>query len=302
MEQTPTDPNVEAIIAQRLEAAAAQARAEKEQAVATATAALRKQLQEMSLNKPDVSQLQQQHAAEIKALQDQLASAGGGGGGSAPTDAAIQQKVEQGISERLTALQAEHETALIKATENGRHEGEAKVKMMGMQLQKLRGELAQLKSQGAQARPAAAAASTSAAANAPPTPAQAPTTVKTETETANPIPASSVTTRGRGRGAPMRAIAPRGRGAAPGGGGGGRGTVLDVVNQALSTPAPPSPSSISILGASGQKRTREDEESADPGTLAKRIKPGEASLPPKPGGRGGIAIVRNRMPGTPGPS
>lgn len=310
--QPPGDANVETIIAQRLEAAAAQAKTEKERAVAAATAALRSRLQEVSQNKPDVTQLQQKHAAEIKALQVQLASAGAGAG-IAPTDEIIQQKLEEKLNERIATLQAEHEAALVKATENGRHEGEAKVRMMTMQLTRLRNEVAQLKGQSAQPKPApnaapagGSAANPTNAASTPAVPAAQANPIPrtpTVTDAANAVPPSPAAARGRGRGiAPTRGApsgTARGRGAAPGAGV-GRGTILEAVNQAISTPAPPSPGSISILGASGQKRTREDEETTDPGTLAKRIKPGEASLPPRPAGRGGPPVPRNRMPGTPG--
>lgn len=281
------------MVAQRVGAAVAQARAEQEAALAAAVAPLQAQIATLSQGQPDVAQLQQQHAAEIKALQDQLAAATAGG----VSDAAVEAK----INERLAAINAEHAAALARATESGRMEAETKLKMVQMQFTRARQELAQLK--------AAAQAGTGAtqplgaagpSAGGPATPVAAPGNA-----VAPGVPASPTVARGRGRGAapgrgapPTRGIA---RGAAPPAGI-GRGSVLDAVNQAIAggTASPGSPGGqLSILGASGQKRGR-DEEMVDVGSLAKRMKPGEATLPAKPAGRGTAApINRGRIPGAP---
>jgi hypothetical protein len=301
-EATTTTPDVETLITQRLEVARSQAQEAQNAAVTAAIAPLQEQLRIMSQGQPELAHIQQQHAAEIKALQDQLAEVTSSSGG---TNAVfIEQAVEAGINERIAAIQEQHNQALAKATENGRMEGETKFKMLNMQLTRVRNELAQLKNGGApaQPRPAPAAA----------TPAQGSPVVKMEAAPGTlpgpsvaGQPGSPIAARGRGRGGqPIRGTATRGRGGPPGA---GRGSVLDAVNQAISgaSPTPASPSSsLSILGASGQKRARDEDETADPGALAKRLKPEEAAgLPPKPTGRGGaVTINRNRAAGTPGPS
>lgn len=282
------------LIAQRLEAATAQALEAQNAAVTTATAPLQDQIRTLSQGQPELARIQEQYAAEIKVLQERLAASE-----SAPrgiNEASVDQIVETRLNERLAAIQEQHSQALAKATENGRMEGEAKFKMLNMQLTRVRAELAQLKGGGTGTVPKPAPGT--AASPVPATPV-----IKTEA-TPGTIPGPAAT-RGRGRGAPpVRGAPVRGRGGPPGV---GRGSVLDAVNQAISGggPAPGSPGSpLSILGASGGKRARDEDESADPGALAKRLKPEEAAgLPPKPAGRGGaIALNRNRAPGAPGPS
>ncbi|KAG8826812.1 hypothetical protein FRC19_007380 [Serendipita sp. 401] len=311
---TPTD--VEAIVAQRLESAVAQAKADQEAAVAAAVQPLQQQLAALPTAQPDIAQLQQQHEAEVKLLREKLADAT-----QRETPAPnVEGIIETRVAERVTALQAEHSAALAQATENGRKEGEAKFKMLSMQLTKARNEIAQLRGAAGQAKPIPVPATAPVGPTGQPvdgSKANAPPSTPTAVNTAIPVAAAggmanlpptptSAANRGRGRGVPAAArgaaaASPRGRGAAPGA---GRGTVLDAVNQAISAaaPSPPPGGQLSILGASGQKRTREDEETTDPGALAKRLKPGEASLPPRPAGRGGaVPINRNRLPGTPGP-
>jgi len=297
-------PDFEALVAQRLEAAKAQAQEAQSAAIIAATTPLHEQLRLLSEGQPDLARIQQQHAAEIKSLQDRLNEAVASAGGN--NAAAIEQAVQARLNERMAALQEEHSQAIAKATENGRMEGETKFKMLNMQLTRMRNELAQLKSGGVLVQPKPTVNPGAAVF-----PAQATPAIKTETTpvtlatpTAAGQPGSPVTARGRGRGAqPVRGTPPRGRGATPGGA--GLGSILDAVNQVISGggPVPGSPSSsLSILGASGLKRAR-DEEATDPGALAKRIRPEEvAGLPPKPAGRGAVALNRNRAPGAPGPS
>ncbi|KAG8851065.1 hypothetical protein FRB91_008533 [Serendipita sp. 411] len=311
---TPTD--VEAIVAQRLESAAVQAKADQEAAVAAAVQPLQQQLAALPTAQPDIAQLQQQHEAEVKSLREKLADATQQ---ETPVPN-VEGIIETRVAERVTALQAEHSAALAQATENGRKEGEAKFKMLSMQLTKARNEIAQLRGAAGQAKPIPVPATAPVGPTGQPvdgSKANGPPSTPTAVNTAIPVAAvpgmanlpptpTSAANRGRGRGVPAAArgtavASPRGRGAAPGA---GRGTVLDAVNQAISAaaPSPPPSGQLSILGASGQKRTREDEETTDPGALAKRLKPGEASLPPRPAGRGGaVPINRNRLPGTPGP-
>jgi hypothetical protein len=299
-------PEVEAVVAQRVEAALSQAKSEQDSAVAAAIAPLRAQIEVLSQSQPDLLQLRQQHAAEIQALQNELASARS----SAPGQIMDEQLVEQKINERLEAVRAEHGAALTLATENGRKEAEVKYRMLNAQFTRVKNELAQLKGAAAQPKP-------TTNPSVPPSPGPQTTATPATTENKptvlpSPVvavnsatPASPTVARGRGRGAapPARGTPVRGRGAAPGGV--GRGSVLDAVNQTIaggaSTPTTPE-SGLSILGA-GQKRAREEEDSTDPNALVKRLKPGEAGLPAKPVGRGagGVTINRNRLPGTPGP-
>ncbi|KAG8824295.1 hypothetical protein FRC17_009133 [Serendipita sp. 399] len=309
----PNPAEIETTVAQRLESAAAQAKADQEAAVAAAVEPLKQQLATFSATQPDIAQLQQQHAAEVKSLREQLAN--GMQTEASPPD--LEAVIEQRLVERIAALQSEHAAALAQATENGRKEGEAKFKMLNMQLTKARNEITQLRAAAGQVKPAStpgAGASTSVPQTADASKANGPPITPTAVNTATPIAGAAglpptptnAANRGRGRGVPpatrgAATASPRGRGAAPGV---GRGTVLDAVNQAISAagPSPVAGAQLSILGASGQKRTREDEEATDPGALAKRLKPGEASLPPRPAGRGGaVPINRNRLPGTPGP-
>lgn len=285
----PTD--VEAIVSQRLEVAATQAKAEREAAVNAAIAPLQEQISTLSQGQPDLAQLQERHAAEIRKLQEQLAAAA-----SASPTGVSDEVIEARVNEKIAALQAEHAAAVARATESGRMEGEAKLKMLQMQFSRVRNELNQLK-----------AAQTSGVAAAPtpgvPSPANVaqPATPVTAVGGGPTSPASPTVARGRGRGVPAnRGAVPKGRGAAPGM---GRGSVLDQVNQTIAGVSSPQSGTgqFSILGASGQKRTRDEEETADPGSLAKRMKPGEiASLPPKPTGRGGAPpLNRGRIAGTP---
>lgn len=290
--------DVEALVAQRVEAATAQVKAEQQSAVAAAVAPLQEQIATLSQGQPDIAQLQERHAAEIKALHDQLATAAG----SVSDDA-----IEARVNERLAALNAEHTAALARATESGRMEAETKFKMLQMQFTRVRQELAQLKqAQAVAAAPAAtglASGIVKIEGSVPATPVAG-----SSAATAPTIPASPTVARGRGRGAAPGRGAPGTRGGvargAAAGAGLGRGSVLDVVNQAIAggSASPGTPAGqFSILGASGQKRNREDEEMADPGSLAKRMKPGESGLPPKPAGRGmGAPINRGRIPGAPG--
>lgn len=295
-------PEVEVLVTQRLEAARLQAQEAQNAAIAAAVTPLQEQLRVMSQGQPELASIQAQYAAEIKSLQDRLVLAESSTGSI--NEAAVDQMVEERINGRLAAIQEQHNQALAKATENGRMEGETKFKMLNMQLTRVRNELAQLKSGGATVPKPTPGAT--------PSPAQAAPTVKLEATPATlPIPANAgqpggpTAPRGRGRGAPpVRGAPTRGRGGPPGV---GRGSVLDAVNQAIAGggPVPTSPgSSLSILGASGGKRARDEDETADPGALAKRLKPEEnAGLPPKPAGRGGaVALNRNRAPGAPGPS
>jgi nucleoprotein TPR len=200
------------------------------------------------------------------------------------------------MTAQIAALKAQHEKDLEIARDNIRKELETRSKMMQLQITKLRQENTALKAAQNQAGVPPATASpvvpTPAAPGVPsvpptPTDAAAPPAV-----IAPPIPSPSMpglgTTRGRGagRGTPGQRGGPAGRGR-------GRGTILDSVNQAMQSNQPPTPGELSILGA-GQKRQREDE-TGDPGSLAKRLKPGgEASLPAKP-----VPLNRNR-PGAPG--
>ncbi|PVG00260.1 hypothetical protein CPB86DRAFT_844315 [Serendipita vermifera] len=303
-------PEVESIVAQRVEAAMSHAKAEQDSAVAAAVAPLQAQIETLSQSQPDLLQLQQRHAAEIQALQNQLAASRA----SAPGPMVDEQLVEQKVNERLAVIQAEHAAALTLATENGRKEAEMKLKMLNAQFNRVKNELAQLKGgAAAQVKPTPTQANPSAVTSTVPQVTPTPNTTENKPGglpapviAANAgTPASPTAARGRGRGAanPTRGAVARGRGAIPAGV--GRGSVLDAVNQTISggasTPTTPE-SGLSILGA-GQKRAREEEESADPNALVKRLKPGEAGLPAKPVGRGagGVTINRNRLPGTPGP-
>jgi len=287
--------DVEALVAQRVEAATAQVKAEQQSAVAAAVAPLQQQIAALSQGQPDLAQLQQRHAAEIQALQNQLAAAAAGG----VSDDAIEARV----NERLAALNAEHTAAIARATESGRMEAETKFKMLQMQFTRVRQELAQLKqAQAGTSAPATGLASgvVKIEGGVPATPVAGSSAATVPT-----TPASPTVARGRGRGAPGRGVPGARGGVARGAGpaaGLGRGSVLDAVNQAIAggSASPGTPTGqLSILGASGQKRNREDEEMADPGSLAKRMKPGESGLPPKPAGRG-TQINRGRIPGAPG--
>ena len=303
--------DVEATVAQRVAAATAQLQSEKHAAVAAAIAPLQQQLSNLASGQPNVAQLQQQHAAEIQTLQEELAKRPEG----LPQNLELETVIQTRVAEQIVAVQEEHSKALAQATENGRREADAKFKMLNMQFNRVKAELAHLKG-GGPPKPVAAppAGGVSAATNVTSPGMNVPPPIKTEpsispavTLPAVPaatagLPASPLATRGRGRGAGVPRGGPpvRGRGAAPAAGT-GRGTVLDAVNQAIGGGAPASPSGqLSILGASGQKRARDEDDSTDPGALAKRLKPGEGGLPTKPAGRGGTP-TRNRLPGSPAP-
>ncbi|CCA67827.1 hypothetical protein PIIN_01651 [Serendipita indica DSM 11827] len=303
-----TSTDVEATVAQRVAAATAQLQSEKDAAVAAAVAPLQQQLNNLASAQPNIAQLQQQ-AAEIRSLQEQLAKRPEG----LPQNPELETIIQTRVAEQVASIQEEHNKALAQATENGRREADAKLKMLNMQFNRVKTELAQLKGTAASKPVAAPGGSAPATTNAAPPSAAVPSPVKVEpaasplaTLPAVPVaaglPASPVAARGRGRGAanPRGVPATRARGAAPAGT--GRGTVLDAVNQAIAGGAPASPSGqLSILGASGQKRARDEDDSNDPGALAKRLKPGEGGLPARPAGRGGAPPARNRLPGSPAP-
>jgi len=273
--------DIEAALAQRTQDIQAQAVRERQAAVQSATARLRQELEELKKNAPNVQEMQAQHAAELDALRarlDQTAAAAGGDGAMAA---------------QIAALKAQHETDLETTRENIRKELATRAKMMQLQMTKLRQENTALKAAQNQAAVPPATATPvvhmpggpagPAVPSVPPTPTDA---VAPVAAIASPTPAAGPQRgRGVGRGTPGQRGGPVGRGR-------GRGTVLDSVNQAMQTNQPPTPGELSILGA-GQKRQRE-EETGDPGSLAKRLKPGEVSLPAKP-----VPLNRNR-PGAPG--
>lgn len=287
-------PDVEGIVEERVKAAIEKAKADQESSVSAATAQLQKELDTLREANPDVSKLQ----TEINELQEKLSNIPA----ITITEPDVEKRVEELIKERLATLATEHEAALQSARENGRKEEETKSRMLTMQLQRLKQEVARLKeAANGTAAPASApvkapgvvVAPTLDTAGAPrdiskaPAAASAPTQVEpaTPTTAATLKPQSPGPGRGRGRGAA------RGRGVPPGL---GRGSVLESVNQTIAgaSAAVPGPSQqLSILGASGQKRTREDDNvaSGEAGGLLKRIKP-DPSLPAKP-----VNIIRNRV-------
>lgn len=247
---------------------------ERQAAVQSATAQLRRELEELKKGAPNIQEMQARHAAELDALRarlDQTAAAAGG---------------DEAMTAQIAALKAQHEKDLETTRENIRKELETRAKMMQLQLSKLRQENTALKA--AQNQPVVPPATTTTVVPIPATPV-ASSVPPTPTDAAAPPAAVAAPTpaagaprgRGVGRGMPgQRGAAGRGR---------GRGTILDSVNQTMQ---PPTPGELSILGA-GQKRHRE-EETVEPGSLAKRLKPGETSLPAKP-----VPLNRNR-PGAPG--
>lgn len=251
---------------------------ERRAAVQHATAQLRQELEGLKKNTPNVQEMQAQHAAELEALRarlDQTAAVAGG---------------DEAMAAQIAALKAQHEKDLEITRENVRKELEARAKMMQLQMTKLRQENTALKSAQVTSISSASTAIPSpvapAVSSVPPTPTDA---AVSSAAIVPPIPSTPALGaprgRGVGRGAPGQRGGPVGRGR-------GRGTILDSVNQTMHNNQPPSPGELSILGA-GQKRQREDE-TGDPGSLAKRLKPGEASLPSKP-----VPLNRNR-PGAPG--
>ena len=221
--------------------------------------------------------MQAQHAAELDALRarlDQTAAAAGG---------------DEAVAAQIAALKAQHEKDLETSRENIRKELETRAKMMQLQMTKLRQENTALKAAQNQvaAPPATASPVAPMLSSVPPTPTDA---AAPSAAIAPPVPLASNPAPGAPRGRGVRG-APGQRGGLVGRGR-GRGTILESVNQTMHNNQPPSPGELSILGA-GQKRQRE-EETGDPGSLAKRLKPGEASLPAKP-----VPLNRNR-PGAPG--
>lgn len=279
---TGTNPpvDIEAALAQRTQDIQAQAVRDRQAAVQSATAQLRQELEALKKNAPSVQEIQAQHAAELDALRarlDQTAAAAGG---------------DEAMAAQIAALKTEHEKDLEITRENIRKELETRAKMMQLQMTRLRQENAALKSaqnQAAVPPPTATPVAPIPTANATAVPSVPPTpTDAVAPPGALATPPGAGAPRGRGRGA--RGI-PGQRGG-PAGRGRGIVTILDSVNQTMQTNQPPTPGELSILGA-GQKRQRE-EETGDPGSLAKRLKPGEASLPAKP-----VPLNRNR-PGAPG--
>ena len=250
---------------------------ERQAAVQQATAQLRRELEGLKKNTPNVQEMQAQHAAELDALRarlDQTAVAAGG---------------DEAMTAQIAALKAQHEKDLEITRENIRKELEARAKMMQFQMTKLRQENTALKAaQNQAAVPTVTASPAPAVLSVPPTPTDAaapPATI------VPPIPLPTMPGlgaprgRGVGRGTPGQRGGPAARGR-------GRGTILESVNMTMQNNQPPTPGELSILGA-GQKRQRDDD-TGDPGSLAKRLKPGEASLPAKP-----VPLNRNR-PGAPG--
>jgi len=272
--------DIEGAVAQRAQEIQAQAVRERQAAVQHATAQLRRELEELKKNAPNVQEMQVQHAAELDALRtrlDQSATAAGG---------------DEAMTAQITALKAQHEKDLEITRENIRKELETRAKMMQLQMTKLRQENTALKAaQNQAAVPPATAnpAIPSPAATAIPSVPSTPTDAAAPPAAiVPPIPSPSMGAprgRGVGRGTPGQRGSPAGRGRV-------KSTILDSVNQTMQSNQPPTPGELSILGA-GQKRQREDEP-GDPGSLAKRLKPGEASLPAKP-----VPLNRNR-PGAPG--
>ena len=267
--------DIESALAQRTQDIQAQAVRDRQAAVQSATAQLQQELEALKKNTPNVQEIQAQHAAVLDALRarlDQTAAAAGG---------------DEAMTAQIAALKTQHEKDLETARENTRKELDTRAKMLQLQITRLRQENAALKTAQNQAAvppptttpvPPIPAAIATALPSVPPTPTDA---VAPLAALAAPSAAGAPRGRGVSRGMPGQRGSPAGRGR-------GRGTILDSVNQAMQ---PPTPGELSILGA-GQKRQREDE-TGDPGSLAKRLKPGEASLPAKP-----VPLNRNR-PGAP---
>ncbi len=246
---------------------------ERRAAVDHATAQLRQELEGLKKNTPNVQEMQARHAAELDALRarlDQTAAAAGG---------------DEAMAAQIAALKAQHEKDLEITRENVRKELDARAKMMQFQITRLRQENTALKAAQvlppAPASPAIPSPAAPAVSSVPPTPTDAAVPLAAIVPPALGAPRG----RGVGRGTPGQRGSPVGRGR-------GRVTILDSVNQAMHNNQPPTAGELSILGA-GQKRQREDE-TGDPGSLAKRLKPGEAPLPAKP-----VPLNRNR-PGAPG--
>jgi hypothetical protein len=248
---------------------------ERQAAVQQATAQLRRELEGLKKSAPNVQEIQAQHAAELDALRARLDQTAAGAGG------------DEAMTAQIAALKAQHEKDLETTRENIRKELEARAKMMQLQMTKLRQENTALKvaqNQGA-VPPTTASPAAPAVSSVPPTPTDAAAPPAAIAPTPSIPGLGAPRGRGVGRGAPGQRGSQAGRGR-------GRGTILESVNQTMQNNQAPAPGELSILGA-GQKRQRE-EETGDPGSLAKRLKPGEASLPAKP-----VPLNRNR-PSAPG--
>jgi hypothetical protein len=263
--------DIEAAVAQRT-------RETQTQAVQHATARLRQELEDLKKNAPNVQEIQAQHAAELDALRarlDQTAVAAGEDGT---------------MTAQIAAIKAQHEKDLEISRDNIRKELETRAKMMQFQMTKLRQENTALKAaQNQMTVPPATATAVTPTPAVPLVPLTPTDAVASPAAIAVPMIMAGSPRGPRGRGVGRGMSGQRG---APAGRGRGSGTILDSVNQAMQNNQPATPGELSILGA-GQKRQRE-EETGDPGSLAKRLKPGEASLPAKP-----IPLNRNR-PGAPG--
>lgn len=291
---------------------AVEAQAAREQAVQAAVKPLQDEIATLKTSSElKLKELEERHTAELKALRDTTNQPMADASSMATPD--VQKQVEELLEARVQELKAAHDQAVVEARENGRKESDSKMKMVQSQLAKLRAELTALKggAPNAVVKPAAAANATASATRPPTVPALATTSAAvTGAPPAGTVPGSPAIKSPqtglpavRGRGFPARGA--QVRGAAVAGRGRGRGSVLDSVNQSMaSNNAPGSPATIpgglTILGA-GSKRPRDEEDPA-PGGLAKRVKAGEASLPPKPGGVAPISLVRNRLAPPPPPS
>ncbi|KAI0310135.1 hypothetical protein OF83DRAFT_912321 [Amylostereum chailletii] len=275
----------------------------------------------------DTETLVKQHADELRALEERLvakhqeelkaaATNAASTPADAPADADQTAAIERAVAEKISQLEKQREEELSRATENGRLEGQMKMKVKDAQLVKVQRKVKDLEAQIHEWRtagiiPAEEAPATTATANAPASSSSAaPAPVATTSAPPTPTSGSAPPHVGRGAprgGAPGNAL-PRkpsiaGNGPAvvppqPGRGRGrgvaiGRGAGMSIRGTAAGAGTGAVAGGVSIIGAAG-KRAREDSGSD---SLAKRLKPAEGAAPGKP-----VTIQRNRQQPPSGPS
>lgn len=291
---------------QELQAAQTARAADAERATAERQAAvdkIKEELQTSTQSTEPTEDIVKRHAAELRALeerlskqhQDELKRAVESAREAAPKadGESNQQAIDAAVAARVAELKAQQEEELTAAVERGRMESATKSKLKDAQLVRTQGRLKELEAQLEEAKKAgftpsqpAAAGSTSSAkpkpSEAPATAAQKPGPSKlAPAASSGPVhPAGSAALPAKpgapGGGAIRTRGAPRGRGGAPAG-----ISIRGAAPAAANASTQPATTNAQTgNAAAAAKRTREEGEGTEDGSLAKRLKPEGASKPP----------------------
>lgn len=286
---------------------------EAERQATAVAAAVEKAKQELQTSAPGPSEeLVKRHTEELRALEEKLttkhqqdlkAAVEEAQKQNPPSTTAVDQKaaIEAAIAEHDKLAQARHTEEIASAVDRGRMEQVAKGKLKDSQLVRAQKRVKELELQilewrkaglVPEAQPPAAAptatvtpvAGSSTTATAGPSTATVPTQVAVAATAATPVPAATLP-RKPSMGTPTGPAVGVGRGGAVGRGGPPRavpqrGGAPGRAPPARPAPTTPAPGNISIMGAAG-KRPREDPATPED-SLAKRLKPAEASGTGKP--------------------